>query len=99
MIAVVLGAHHFVERYLPRPVIDAVTLDRVPRHGEGAGVLDPDFDFERPAAVREPESLDDMQLRRVRRAVIVDKGPVVEPDRVNDQRVAILVMADGFAVP
>src|SRR5207302_5034674 len=47
------------------------------------------------------EPFDDMQLFAVRRAEIVDVTVLLrrKPDRVDDQRVAVLIMADGFAEP
>ena len=95
VIAVVLGATLFFHRSSLHP---PVTLDRRPRHVEGARVVDRHGDLQRLAVFDQSEALHDMDLARVRRAIIVDEGPVVQPDRVDDQRVAF-VMADRLAVP
>jgi hypothetical protein len=41
--------------------------------------------------VPESRQLDDMNLIGVRRAVIVDECPVVEPNRVDDQLVTFIM--------
>jgi len=89
---VVLGANLLVQR---AAVGAAILLPRVPRHGEGARVLDMDVDRDRFSAFGEAEALDHVQLLGVRRAERIDIGLVVEPDGVNHQRVAVLVMAAG----
>jgi len=73
-------------------------LDRRPRHVEGARIVDRDGYLQRLAAVGHLEALDDVNLVGVRRAVIVDERPVIEPDGIDDQLVAFVV-TDGFAVP
>src|ERR1700687_129647 len=99
MIVVVFGANHFVERNFAGALVALVTLNRVPRHCEGSGILDADFDLQRLAVIHDLETLHDVQLGRVRRAIIVDIGLVVHADGIDDKRVAVLIMPDGFPVP
>ena len=54
--------------------------------------------FQRLAALDHVEALDHVKLLGVRRLKAVDGGPRVEPNGVDDQRVAF-VMADRLAVP
>ena len=67
-------------------------------HCERAIVLDVDVGFQRSAAVDQAKSLSDVKLVCVWRQEIVDEGPVVQADRVNHERIS-LVMANGFSVP
>ena len=93
VIPVVL-ANHFVERDFQDDG-RAGNADRVPWHRKCAGVLDADLTSHVPD---QPETLHDVELGRVRRAIIVHIGPVVQADRVDHQRVAVFA-ADGLAVP
>jgi hypothetical protein len=52
----------------------------------------------RLAAVNQVVALDQVKLFGVRRAESVYECPVIESDRVDDERIAFVV-ADGFAVP
>ena len=63
---VVLGADFFGHRLLDAPV----PPDRRPRIIESIGVLGPDGDFQRLAALGQLPALGDVQLIGVRRAVI-----------------------------
>src|SRR5215471_15966493 len=57
---------------VPRSPLEAPeTLDCVPGRREGAGILDVDIYNHRLAAIDRVKALDDMELVRVRRAVIV----------------------------
>src|SRR5262245_9230990 len=73
-------------------------LDRVPRRGESARILDVNLHLELLAAIDHAVALHHMQLLAMWCAVVVDERLGVEPDRVDHQRVAFVV-ADGFAVP
>ena len=96
MVVVVFGADNFAQR----AAVDApVTLDRVPRRGECARVFDSDIDFDPFSTIDDAKALDDMQLLGVGRAERVYEGPGVEPDRVDDEGIAILIMPDGFPEP
>src|SRR6266849_4664676 len=82
-----VGIHHTMTVSRPRPGLV-----------KGAGVFDRECDFERIAAVYQPEVLDHVQLVGMRRAVGIDECPVIEADRIDHKGVA-LIMADRFAVP
>jgi hypothetical protein len=58
----------------------------------------PGGDFELPAAFDQPPALEDVQLFVVRRAEIVDGGPVVQSDRIDHERITLIV-ADGLLIP
>jgi hypothetical protein len=62
VIAVVLRANHFMKRDFCWAMVTPLTLNGVPRHREGAGVLDADIDFQRLAALDELEAFDDVKL-------------------------------------
>jgi len=63
-----------------------------PGHVESARIFHVDRNLQCLPAFSQLEALDDMQLGRVRRAVIVDVGIVRKADRVDDQRIAALVV-------
>src|SRR5438309_4660199 len=69
----------------------------VPGSSECAWVFNVDKDLKPLTAVREFEALDDMHLLRVRRAETVNRPFVVQTDRIDNQCVAILVMAHRFS--
>src|SRR5258706_3455619 len=91
-VLVVLGAAVFLDRSACGAI---PALYGRPGHVEGVRVLDPDRVLELLAAIDQLEALDHVQLLGVRRAVIVDKGARVDPDRVDDELVA-LPMPDRF---
>src|SRR6202011_6308933 len=73
VVGVVLVARRFIER----PAVDAPpALRRRPRRREGAGIVDRHGYLHDLAAFDELEAFDDVELAGVRRAVIVDEGPV-----------------------
>src|SRR5215472_1428395 len=94
------GQHrHGADRHLGHGRLElAEALDGVPRRREGARILDVEVRLQLLAALDQVQSLDDVQILGVRRPVAVDLRAVVDPDRVDDERIA-LVAADGFAVP
>src|SRR5947207_118213 len=57
----------------------------------GVRILDPEDHFHGLAIVDHPPALDRMQLLGVRRAIVVDESLGVQPDRVDDERIAIVV--------
>src|ERR1700730_8734686 len=92
-LGIVLGANRLAHRasfYTP------VALHGIPRHRERSRILDVHVHFQRLSAFDDAEAFDDMQLFGVWRPERVDEGSGVEPDRIDDERVAILVMADRF---
>src|SRR5271169_739703 len=99
MIAIVLGAHDFVEWHFRRAPVAPVALDRAPRHREGAWVLNAHVDLQPLAVLYEPEALDPVKLCRMRGAIVVDVRPVVHADGVDHQGIAVFVMADRLAIP
>jgi hypothetical protein len=68
-----------------------ITLNCRPGHVEGARIVDGHADLQCLAVVDQSETLDDMDLRRMWCALIVDESPVAQADRVNDQRVAFVM--------
>ena len=70
-----------------------------PRGRKSAGVLDEDRDVDRLSVGRELPALHHVELVGMRRAVIVDEGLGRNADGVDDQRVAVLVVADQLSVP
>ena len=99
MILIVLGTDHFVKRHFLLTLVAPVTLSRIPRHRERTGILNVNLDFHFVAAFDELIALDDMELVGVRRAEIVDIGPIVKTNSIDHQRVAVFIVPDGFAVP
>src|SRR5882672_5779348 len=95
VIAIVLGTTLLFQRSSLHPPI---TLNCRPGHVEGAWIVDRHTDLQCLSVVDQAETFDDMDLGRVWRAVIVDESPVVQPNRVDDQRVAF-IMADRLPVP
>jgi hypothetical protein len=75
-----------------------VALDGVPGHGKGARILDVNVRLQGVALLDQVEALDHVKLRRVRRSKSVDRRPIIEANRVNDERAAF-VMTDWFAIP
>src|SRR4051812_49421766 len=70
-----------------------------PRHGEGARIIDRESNVDALTAIDESVALDDMHLFGMRRAEAVERALIVQSDRIDDERVAVLIMADGFALP
>src|SRR5689334_1921830 len=70
----------------------------LPRHVEGARVLDREGGLDVFAAIMQPVSFDYMQLPGVRRAVAINGHAVVQPNSVDNQSIAIFVMTDRFTV-
>jgi hypothetical protein len=79
-------------------LILAKALDGVPGHGESAWVLDVNVRFQHLAVLDQVVELDDVKLFGVRRGKSVHPRPVVESDRIDDERIAF-IMTDGFAIP
>ena len=94
-IGVVLGA----DVLFPFAVDAPESLLRIPWCRERAGILDVDRDVDRLAAVRQPVTLDHVQLFGVGGQVRINKCFVCQPDRVHHQRIAPFVVADRVAVP
>src|SRR6185503_12430400 len=94
-VLVVLVAMYFFERLL----IAHPALSRGPLGGESAGVIDLERNLDRLAAIDELVAFDDMELVAVGCAVIVDEGLCRHANRVDDESVAVLIMADRVAVP
>src|SRR5579885_1407452 len=95
-ISIVLGA----DRLLYRTVHLEPALHHGERFVERVGVLDRHQRGHVLAAGLDGEALDDMQLFAVRRAKIIDVAVLGgEADSIDDQRVAVLVMADRLAEP
>src|SRR5262249_21668777 len=83
------------------PADAAIDLERGPGHGEGARIIDRETHLVVLSAVRtgrHANALDHVFLGGMRRVENVYRRLVVEPDRIDDERVA-LEMADGIAVP
>jgi hypothetical protein len=81
---IVLGAGHFE----PGFVVFVVVRQRRPWRGEGAGIVDLHRDIE-IAGIAPAIALHDVQFIRMRRREIVDPASWVEPDGIDDQRVAL----------
>src|SRR5258706_12761846 len=93
-VQIVLGADVFGES----AVHTIVLPQRLPGRVERVRIVDRHEDFQLGAVLDQPPAFRDVQLSRMRRAVIVEEGLVVEADGVDDERVA-LVMADRISVP
>src|SRR5579871_4911495 len=93
IILIILCTDEFLHRCV---VAFAVSHHAAPWHVERARIVGLERDFDRSLVRLHLPPLDHMKLGRVRRAVVVYKAEGVfdEPDRVDDQRVAILVMSD-----
>ncbi len=93
----ILGADLF-----PKLLLHAAErLHRRPRRVEGLRVLDAEPHLQGLAAVGQAPALGDVQLFRMRRAVIIHEGLAVLPDGIDDQRVALVMarhtrMASGW---
>ena len=74
-------------------------LGQLVQRFERAGVFDIHLQLDLAAAIDQPPALDHVQSGCVRRAEQLHMRPIVQPDRIDDQRVAVLVMADRLAVP
>ena len=96
MIVVVLRADDFAQR---TPVDAPVTLDGVPRRGEGARVLDMDIDLERLAVVDQAEPFGHVQLLGVGRLIIVDVSLGGDSDGVDDEGVAVVMARTALRSP
>src|SRR5579872_1592545 len=95
-ILVVLGAHHLDHR----AALDAaVALDRVPRRRERARILHMRVDLDALAAVDDAEALGHVKLLGMRGAEGIDERARVEPDGIDHEGVAVLVMPDRLAEP
>src|SRR5437016_1696947 len=110
MVAVVFGA----DELLHGALLIAVAHHPSPLHGEGARIVHRKADLDALVSARLPAAsataprdrgdlpaLGDVKLLGMRRAVIVDEaeGMFDKAGGVDNQRVAILVMADGLAEP
>src|SRR5215471_262054 len=93
---IVLGADIFDQWALLRA---AIVLQPRPWRRKRARVLDIRTCFQGLAVIDNAITLDHMQHLGVWRAELVDEGSRVQTDRIDDERIAILVMADGFAEP
>jgi hypothetical protein len=82
---IVFGAGLFLD---PRNVCTRIFGDRKTCGGEGPGGVNSGKYLQRLAAVDQAIPLDDMQFFVVRRREAVGPGLVVEPDGVDDERVA-----------
>src|SRR5215470_13413553 len=77
----------------------SVSLHGRPRYGESPRIFDGYSHVDPRFGVYELVSLNHMELVGVRRPVIVDERLCGESDRVDNKRVAVLVMADRFPEP
>src|SRR5438874_8679083 len=94
-VLVVFGAAIFFDR----PTSGSLPLlDGSPWHGEGAWVFDANGVLQGLAAIHQLEPLNHVQFVRVRSAVIIDKGTIIESDGIDDQIIAY-VMPHRFASP
>src|ERR1700730_726106 len=91
---VVLRANFFVHW----PLNTIVTLHHRPRRIESIRIVKRDVHLHRLTAVDQCKALDDVQLLGMWRAEIIDERLVIQPDRIDHQRVA-LVATDRLAVP
>ena len=69
-----------------------------PRLIEGVGIVHREGRFQHLAAVDDFPAFDDVQLVGMRRAVNIEHRLVVQPNGIDDKRVALIV-ADRLAVP
>lgn len=90
----VLGTGDFDHGLLPAPEIRRGR----PRLPECGRIVNDHGDVERLAVRRRSPPLLNMQVIAVRCAVFVDKGPGIQADRIDHQRVAFVV-ADRLPVP
>ena len=101
--------HGIVNAQNPRPCIQAASLAGVVRIGLPAPIGDTETEiapggallrFTRGRVIDQPIAFDDVQPRRVGRAVHVHhrERSELHADGVDDQRVAF-IMADGIAIP
>jgi hypothetical protein len=93
-VGVVLAAGILGKRAIGSPP----ALHRRPRHIESTRIVDGDRRLERLFALDHAETFDDVNLIGMGRAVIIDGRAVVQPDGVDDERIAF-VMTDRFSVP
>ena len=56
----------------------------VPRHRESAGIFYMHAHIERFPVVNNAEPFDHVKLNRMGRTVIVDIGPIIQPDRIHN---------------
>jgi hypothetical protein len=91
-VGIVFGANLLAHRAL----LDAtIVLIRRPGRGESARILDARFGFDRLSALGYAVTLDDMELFGVWGLVAVDKGLRIQPDRIDHQRIAVLIAAEN----
>src|SRR5262245_51033298 len=96
VILVVLGADCLDQRIGDL----APALDQIERLVERVGVVDLDERLDPVAVGRELDALGDVQLLGERRAEIIDVAVLgLQPDGVDEQRIAVLVAADRIAEP
>src|SRR5215467_3205720 len=81
-----------------RRLILAEALNGVPGRRICARVLDVNVRLQHVAVLDQVEALDHVKLLGVRRSESVQGYPIVDSDRVDDERIAF-VTADGFAIP
>src|SRR5207302_7958307 len=93
-VEVALGAD-LLEEFLPSSLTAHANR---PRLIECVRIVHRNGDFQRLSRIDRVPALHDMQLFGVRRAINIDNGLAVQADRVDNQRVA-LVMADRFSGP
>src|SRR5262245_4349026 len=86
---VVLGAGFFINA---RPLDPAITVGGRPWLIEGVGIVNCKSDSKR-LIVHQLPALHDVQLLRMRRAIIVHVSLAVQPDGVDNERIAF-VMSD-----
>jgi len=93
-VLVVFGADFLAQRLLHAPV----TLRGRPRLIESVRILHREIHFQHLAVIDHPPALNDVQLFGMGGTIIVEEGPVVHSDRIDHQRIA-LVVSDRLAVP
>lgn len=94
----IVGADRLVPLPRTRAVAPLEIYSSLPRGGECTRVLDRERHLDVLAAIVQPVALNDMQLPGVWGAVAVDRGAVIQPDSIDHQSVAILVMTNRFTV-
>src|SRR5665213_942457 len=98
IVLIVLGTDKFFDG---RVIGLAIAHFAAPGHVECAGVLHLERHLDGFFIAAHLPAFDDMKLSGMGGAVIIDEaeGMFEKPDRIDDERVAIFVMPDGFAEP
>src|SRR5215510_5244002 len=88
-----------LDRHLPHGrLVLPEALDTAPGHCESAGVFDVNVRLQHRAVLGQVEALDHVQVFGMRRSESVDPRPLIDADRIDDERIAFIA-TDGFAIP